>query len=286
MSRNPVTEVARNVYCVAVGLGAFVGVYPPNVYLVLGDTQAVFIDTAYGKDEEVKAQLDLWDEKGRPPVAAVILTHRHGDHIGGAVRLHKATGGPIASSSVEKSHIDESFSGSQVSLTVSSGDTMDLGGTTLEFIDSPGHTLGSLCIHHREEKLLFAGDNILGTGSTVIQPEQGDLTLYLDSLRRLLDFDASLICPGHGPMVHTPQAKIQGLIDHRLQREQQVLDLLRDGRSSVEELLAAIYPELDGRLRELARAQIRSHLVKLEHERRAVALADGVFAPADADARS
>lgn len=272
MANNLVSEIAHGVHRVAVGRGAFVGVFPPNVYFVMGDGAAAFIDTAYGRDEEVEAQIGLWESKGRPPVDGVILTHRHGDHIGGAARLSKATGAPIIASRAESKFIDDALEDASVTITVTDGDILKLGDVNLEFIDMPGHTLGSLGIYHKEQQLLFTGDNILGIGSTVILPEQGDLALYLDSLHRMSsrmdgpDYETKLICPGHGPMVDNPAAKIKGIIDHRFDRENQILSLLSDGCDTADCLFTSIYPELDSRLHNMARAQIRSHLMKLSRE--------------------
>ena len=260
---------SSNVHRVTVGEGAFVGVYAPNVYLVTGDNAAAFIDTAYGKDEEVKAHLDLWEAQGSPRVDAIILTHRHTDHIGGAGRLNVATGGPVLSTAVEKQPIEEAMNEVEVGVAVADGETLDLGGTTLEFIHTPGHTLGSLCIYHREEGILFTGDTILGSGTTVVPPDQGDMTAYIASLRKLLKYEASMIYPGHGPVINHPQAKINGLIKHRMDREDQILGLLQEGHRTVDALLSAIYSELDSRLHDTARSQIRSHLAKLEHDGKA-----------------
>ena len=89
---------------------------------------------------------------------------------------------------------------------------------------------------------------------------------YIDSLRKLLEYDIHLICPGHGPPITAPRRKLEELIEHRLERERQVLRTLRAGTASIEELVRQIYPELDSRLHQAAEGQILAHLIKLEQE--------------------
>ena len=261
-----ILEISPNVHRVAVGPEPFAGTAPPNVYLVVGDGRAAFIDTAHGKDEEVAAHLDLWEAQGRPDVAAIVLTHRHPDHIGGAAQLQEATGGEVVCGVDEKEPIEQSAPGVRVGKTASGGETVDLGGATLEFIEAPGHTLGSLCVYYREEGVLFTGDTVLGSGSVVVSPDHGDMGLYIESLHKLLGYDSRVIAPGHGQIVERPRARLEWLIEHRLKRERQILDLLGQGRSTLEELFEAIYRDLDGRLRDSALSQIRAHLIKLERD--------------------
>jgi glyoxylase-like metal-dependent hydrolase (beta-lactamase superfamily II) len=115
--------------------------------------------------------------------------------------------------------------------------------------------------------VLFSGDNALGMGTTAISPPpRGDMARYIESLRRMQALDAALLCPGHGPIVHEPNRKIQELIDHRRERDEQVLALLQEGKGTLTQLVRGIYPELERRLERMARGQILSHLYKLERE--------------------
>ena len=272
-----VTDMGSNVQRIAVGPRGSPGQYPPNVFLITGESRAVFVDTAYGKDDEIEAALGAWKAKGSLPVAAIVLSHRHEDHIGGAARLREVTGGDVVAAADERDGIAEQSSGLRIDAVVADGDTMDLGGVTLEFIEAPGHTMGSVCVLYREEGVLFTGDTILGGSTTAISPDHGDMGLYVESLRKLLKYDARVIGPGHGPVIDDPKAKIEKLIGHRESRERQMLGLLKDGGGTVEELFGSLYDGLKPGLHDSARQQIRAHLMKLQREGRVEVGTDGAY---------
>jgi glyoxylase-like metal-dependent hydrolase (beta-lactamase superfamily II) len=115
---------------------------------------------------------------------------------------------------------------------------------------------------------LFSGDNILGYGTAVIHPPDGNMTDYLQSLERLLGFDISLILPGHGPLIGKPEAKIREYIKHRMEREQQVLAALRSGRQTIGDITQLIYKDMSAALQRVAEFSVQAHLEKLMHEGR------------------
>jgi ribonuclease/clavin/mitogillin len=239
-----------------------------NTYLIVGADAAVWVDAGWDRPGEAQARIDYWRKVGSPRLAGIVVTHRHPPHWGNAPALAAAAGASIIATSAEKPAIEARMAGARVDTVVEDGETLPLGGLTLEFVHAPGHTYGSLAVFLREPRALFAGDNVMGTGTSVVNPGEGDIALYLETLEKFLRYDAAVIYPGQGPMITSPRTKLQELIRHRGEREAQIVAVLAGGPRSVDDLFRRIYPGLDERVSHLARNQIQSHLVKLAREGR------------------
>ena len=126
---------------------------------------------------------------------------------------------------------------------------------------------------------MFTGDHVLGRGTTVVEWPGGDMAAYLESLEAVAAFEPDRLYPGHGPRVDDPATTIREYIDHRLQREAQVLAALEAGERTPAGMVRRIYADVDPALHGFAELSVRAHLVKLVREGRAMEQ-DGGFAPA------
>jgi glyoxylase-like metal-dependent hydrolase (beta-lactamase superfamily II) len=171
-------------------------------------------------------------------IEGVVLTHRHADHAEGAARL-----------------------GAPVSLP---GEDEEVG--PFRALATPGHSPDSVCLV--AGGACFTGDTVLGSGSVFIAPGEGSLSAYLDSLERLRGLDLEVLCPGHGPYVWDPQAKLDEYIAHRLSRERRLLEALDAGLRTRDELLDWAWSDAPPELREFAALSLASHLEKLAEEGR------------------
>ena len=266
-------EIAPGIHSIITELQHATGV--TNTYLIVGTQGAMFVDAGWDRPGEGKARIDYWEKIGKPPLKGIAITHRHTPHWGNAPAIQNACGNPpIIASFAEKDEIEARMQGAKVDRPVRDGETLSLGNITLEFIDAPGHTYGSMAVFIRETRALFTGDNVMGTGSSVVNPGEGEISLYLQTLDKFLRYDPAVIYPGQGPVVKEPRVKINALILHRKEREQQIVALLEQAPSSVEQLAATLYTGLREGLQHLARNQVKSHLIKLEKEGKAVCKGD------------
>jgi len=289
-------EVTSRIHSIPAPTGFYTGPQAPCVYLVADGGEGALVDSGFGDEQSVRARLDYLRERPEIRLRYIVLTHHHLDHASGAHQIRQATGAEIAMHTQEELSLrdwrgeipqdvdvppDQRAIVEQVrrfrrqaaeavpDIAIADGARLSVGGLTLEVVHTPGHTLGSICIYLREERALFTGDTALGLGTVAISPPpHGDMRLYLESLERLKGYDAALMLPGHGRPVQEVARKLQELIDHRREREEQVLRLLADGMTTPRAMLRAIYQELDRRIVPMALRQLEAHLAKLAAERR------------------
>lgn len=167
-----------------------------------------------------------------------MLTHSHSDHSEGAA----AFGAPV--------------------FLPEDGDEVG----PFRVVGTPGHSADSVCLLFG--RVCFTGDTVLGTGSVFIAPGEGSLSAYLDSLRRLRSLELEVLCPGHGPYVRDPAAKLDEYVSHRLERERKLLEALDSGLRKRDELLDAAWSDVPPDLRPAAALTLAAHLEKLADENR------------------
>ncbi len=231
---------------------------------VVGDGAPVVIDVA-GYDAENAGRFAAVLGAERP--GEILLTHIHPDHVGGASGFRDASGAPLA---VHESRAAFTFAGRALApdRLLADGDEVAHAGGRLRAVHTPGHESGHLCYYDPERRWLFTGDLILGTGTTIVAPPDGNMTAYLASLRRLLALDLARILPGHGPAIDRPYEKIEEYLAHRLLRERQIIGCLEDGVDTVPPIVARLYADVHPALHPAAALTVRAHLGKL--------VADGV----------
>ncbi len=220
-----------------------------NTYVV-GEAPAIVIDP--GPEDEGHLR-EVASTAGR--VGVILLTHDHSDHAPGAVRLAETTGAPVRA-------LRPPRGGERLR----DGELVSSGGATLQTVATPGHAPDHAAFWAATDRALFTGDAVLGRGTSVIDPPEGDLVVYLRSLRRMRDLAPATIYPGHGPVAVRGTAKLDEYLEHRAMRERQVLEALGKQARTTEELVATIYAEYPQEVHALAARSVLAHLLKLDAE--------------------
>jgi glyoxylase-like metal-dependent hydrolase (beta-lactamase superfamily II) len=220
---------------------------------IVGDGPSIAIDP--GPDDAGHVRV-VAREAGH--LAAILLTHDHPDHAPGAAALAEATGAPV--------YAARPPDGGQ---RLRDGQRIVAGDMALTAVATPGHSPDHVAFFGDRHRALFTGDAVLGRGTSVIDPPEGDLTAYLRSLQRMRELSPRVLYPGHGPVVFDGPGKLDEYVEHRAAREEQVLAALVSGPRTPEEVVPEIYGDHPAELHELAARSVLAHLIKLESEGRA-----------------
>jgi glyoxylase-like metal-dependent hydrolase (beta-lactamase superfamily II) len=222
------------------------------------------IDAGTGEPRHLDA---VADALGGAALAQVLVTHGHADHASGAPALADRFPGARFR---KMPWLERDPRWPVRWESIADGDVLDAGDTSIVAVHTPGHAPDHLCFWHDPTRTAFCGD-LAAKGTTVWIPAslRGDLVQYLASLERLLALAPARLLPAHGPPIEDPETLLRGYLDHRREREQQVLDALRAGDTDPSAIVARIYRGLKGALVSLAKESVEAHLIKLEREGRA-----------------
>jgi len=233
-----------------------------NLTVISGDENMLIVDPGAnieGADHLRQFLLSL------PQEPNVFVTHHHQDHWAGLDVVYDLYPEAVVYGSAKTlDKIDTKLTISQVE----DGDSLNLGDLNLKVIATPGHTEGHLSLYSEERKLLIAGDHVVGFGSAVLDPDDGSMIDYFATTRQLIELDPVLIYPSHGPPNFNGQKLLQYYLNHRIEREDAILDAIKNGAENLDQIVAKVYTDVPNQMWEYAKRNIQLHLDKLADEDR------------------
>jgi len=257
-----------------------------NCYVIYNSREILVVDPGSPYEDEQQELANCIDEliaEGRT-VREIILTHVHPDHVAGVNALNNHLEGkhgqraPVAAHRLTAVSLRNQL---DVDRHIEDDEVLKMNGEpaiTLRALYTPGHALGHLCFYDERTGALISGDNVVGFGSVLIDPPEGNMRDYLASLARMRALpNLSALFGGHGPAVANPYQKIDEYISHRLQREQSILAAVRDGSSTPKEIVARVYTDVNPKAHAMAERAVLAHLEKLQVDGFVVQTSHGTY---------
>jgi glyoxylase-like metal-dependent hydrolase (beta-lactamase superfamily II) len=229
-----------------------------NTYII-GEEQVAVIDPGPAIPEHIENIL----QRSAGSIRWVLATHTHPDHSPGVASLAAQTGAEVLGiPAPEGAHQDATFVPTRV---LADGDALETDEFRLEVVHTPGHASNHVCFHHLGLNWLFTGDHVIDGSTVVIDPPDGDMKDYIESLRKCRDIGCAALAPGHGEVIDEPVRVIDWIIDHRLQREARVLAAVRANPGlTTSELVPHVYQDVAPHLYGWAERSLLAHVLKLE----------------------
>ncbi|HEY1929149.1 MAG TPA: MBL fold metallo-hydrolase [Caulobacteraceae bacterium] len=202
-------------------------------------------------------------------VTHILVTHHHSDHSPLSRPLAARTGAKVWGCAVRdlpepgEVRLEAGYDRFEPDISVCGGAVIEGEGWTLEAIPTPGHTSNHICYALAEEDALFSGDHIMGWSTTVITPPDGDMGDYLRSLELIRERDFSVLWPTHGPPVTEVRPFLDAYIEHRKDRERQILARLAAGDTRIKAMVPVLYSAVDQRLWPAAAHSVMAHMLEL-----------------------
>lgn len=240
---------------------------------VLGTGECIVIDPGSPDDAEVDRLVTFLEQlkpEGLKPIA-IVLTHHHGDHLGGVEHLVKRTGLPVWAHprTADRCPVP-------VARLLNDGDVIELNGPLKmkwDVLHTPGHARGHLTFVDQASRAAIVGDMVAGIGTIVIDPPEGEMAEYLRQLSRLENLPVRTIYPAHGPVIPDGPAKLQEYAMHRAWREAKVLEAIESFGSAgaeVSDVVPKAYDDVASFIWPIAERNTVAIVEKLAAEKRVV----------------
>jgi len=236
---------------------------------VIGHGEVAVIDPGPQDSAHIEALLGaLQNER----ITHLVITHTHLDHSPAAAEIRQRCNARVVGCGPHGERGETTEAGADYEYTpeqrLFDGDRVSGPGWTLTAVATPGHTSNHLCYCLEEEAALFTGDHVMGWSTTVVSPPDGDMAAYMASLERLLARKDRTFYPTHGAPIAQPQTYVSQLIEHRVERENQVLACVAAGLDTIDAMVRKLYADVDVRLHRAAGRSVLAHLLKLVTEGR------------------